>query len=288
VLTRENLDRFKVIVLANAACLSDGQCASIRDYVGRGGSVVAAFETSLRDEFGRPRREFGLADVFGVKYVSGPGGIVKNTYVALQGDHPVNAGYDGAGRIMGGTHLIAVEPSDAAAATPFLYVPDFPDLPMEEVYAREAPKGAAAVARQTAAGGRAVYVPWNIGEIFWRVMAVDHARLIGNAVRWALGKTPAVTISGKGVVDVALWESTEGLALSLMNLTNPMMLRGPVRDNFPVGELQVSFELPTGKAVATVRLLVVDCAAEFTVEGRRAVVVVPAVERLEVVHLVWA
>jgi hypothetical protein len=250
--------------------------------------VVAAFETSLRDEVGKRRREFGLADVFGVKYVSGPGGIVKNTYVALHGEHAVNSGYEGAGRIMGGTHLIAVEPSDATAATPFLYVPDFPDLPMEEVYAREPPKGAAVIARETAKGGRVVYVPWNIGEIFWRVMAVDHARLIGNAVRWALGKAPQVAIEGTGVVDVALSENAEGLALSLFNLTNPMMLRGPVRENFPLGELEVSFEIPSGKSAGKARLLVAGRAASFTVENGRVVVVVPRLERLEVVHLIWA
>ncbi len=34
VLTAENLDRFKLVVLANAACLSDAQCAAIRAYVG--------------------------------------------------------------------------------------------------------------------------------------------------------------------------------------------------------------------------------------------------------------
>ena len=50
-----------------------------------GGSVVAAYETSLRDETGKPRADFGLADVFGRQLVSGPRGIVKNTYVALDG-----------------------------------------------------------------------------------------------------------------------------------------------------------------------------------------------------------
>jgi hypothetical protein len=286
VLTAENLDRFKVIVMANASCLSDAQCEAIEKYVGRGGSVVAAHETSLRDEVGRPRKEFGLADVFGVKYVSGPRGIVKNTYVALHGAHPVNVGYDGARRIMGGTHLIAVEPGDAA--TPFLYVPDFPDLPMEEVYAREAPKGAAVVARETVGGGRVVYIPWNIGEIFWRVMAVDHARLIGNAVRWALGKTPRVTIEGNGIVDIALREDADGLALSVFNLTNPMMLRGPVRENFPIGEQKLSFEIPRGKSVGRARLVVADRAVPVALENGRAVVVLPGLERLEVVHLIWA
>jgi hypothetical protein len=212
---------------------------------------------------------------------------VKNTYVALNGDHPVNEGYQGAKRIMGGTYLLAVEATDAGATAPFLYVPDFPDLPMEEVYPRQEPQGAAVIARETSHGGRVVYIPWNIGEIFWKVMAVDHARLIANAVRWALGKKPQVTIEGKGIVDVVLRESEAGLALTLFNLTNPMMLKGPVRENYPLGAQKLSFEIPSGKSVARVWLVVADCSAHFNVEADRVVVDVPGIDRLEVVHISW-
>ena len=110
---------------------------------------------------------------------------------------------------------------------PFLYVPDFPDLPMEEVYPREAPRGAAVVAREHAGGGRTVYIPWNIGAIFWEVLAADHARLIANAVRWALGKRPRVEVEGTGVLDIAVRESDEGLAVVLSQPHQPDDDEGP-------------------------------------------------------------
>ena len=43
---------FKLLILADAAALSDAQCAAIREYVERGGSVLATFATSLYDETG--------------------------------------------------------------------------------------------------------------------------------------------------------------------------------------------------------------------------------------------
>jgi hypothetical protein len=224
--------------------------------------------------------------VLGAKFVSGPRGIVKNTYVALSGDHPVNKGFDGAERIMGGTRLIHVEPA-AGAETPVLYVPDFPDLPMEEVYPRKDPEGAAVIVRETGRGGRTVYIPWNIGEIFWEVFAVDHARLLSNAVHWALGKTPRVTVKGPGVIDLALRENAEGIALSLFNLTNPMMMKGPIRENYPLAAQTVSVEVPSGKSVAKAWLVVADRAASFSMKDGRAEVDVPGIERLEVLHLTW-
>lgn len=286
VLTADHLDRFKVIVLANASCLSDEQIVAIRAYADRGGSVVAAYETSLRDENGILRSDFGLADVLGVNLVSGPRGIVKNTYVEISGDHPINDGYDGAERIMGGTRLIDVKPA-AGTSTPFLYVPDFPDLPMEEVYPRKQADGAAVIARETGKGGRTVYIPWNIGEIFWEVLAADHGRLVSNAVRWALGKTQRVEVEGPGVVDIAVRESEDGLAISLLNLTNPMMMKGPVRDNIPLSKQKVAVEIPNGKTLHRAWLVVADRAAELSIENGRAIITVPEIERLEVLHLNW-
>lgn len=286
VLTPENLDRFKVLVLANATCLSDVQIDAIRAYVERGGSVVGAYESSLKDENGKKRSDFGLSDVFGASFVSGPRGIVKNTYVSVSGDHPINAGYEGAERIMGGTRLIHVEATEGTQ-TPFLYVPDFPDLPMEEVYPRDEPEGAAVIARETGKGGRAVYIPWNIGEIFWEVLAADHGKLIANSVLWALGKAPRVTVSGPGIIDLSVRDNAEALAVSMFNLNNPMMMKGPIRDNYPLPAQAVSIEIPQGKSVEKAWLTVADRAAAFTVKNGRAECTVPAIDRLEILHVSW-
>ena len=42
-------------------------------------------------------------------------------------------------------------------------------------------------------------------------------------------------MDGLGVVDLALREDASGLALTIVNLTNPMMLKGPVREVLPLG-----------------------------------------------------
>ncbi|MFE0757461.1 alpha-amylase family protein [Inquilinus sp. NPDC058860] len=285
-MTPERLDRFKVVILANATCLSDAQCAALDAYVGRGGSVVAAYETSARDENNRPRGALALGGLLGVSMTAPSRGPVQNSYVAINGSHPISAGYEGAARIIGGTHLIAVEAA-ADAEVPFLTVPDFPDLPMEEVYPREAPRGAALVARKHPGGGRTVYIPWNIGGIFWEVLAADHQRLIANAVRWALGKRPDVEVSGRSVLDVAVREGEGGLAVALQNLTNPMMMKGPTREIHPVGRQEVSVAVPAGRSFADARLLVAGAKAEARVEEGRVVVTVPGIDLVEVLHVAW-
>lgn len=286
MLSAETLSAFKVIILANASCLSDSQCETIRAYVAGGGSVVAAYETSLRDEDGTPRQQFALADVFGAKFRSGPRGIVKNTYVALTKPHPVNDGYDGARRIIGGTRLIDVD-MDAGATAPFLYVPDFPDLPMEEVYPREEPTMAAVVAKKHEGGGRTVFIPWNIGEIFWEVLAPDHGRLIANSVRWALSRKPKAAVEGRGVLDISYREGPDSSVIGMANLTNPMMMKGPVREIVPLGEQMVSVAIPKGREPLETRLLIADRVMEHNIVDGRVIVATEGIKRLEFVEITW-
>lgn len=284
--TAEELRRFRVLVLPDVERMSDEACAVVREFVRGGGGVVAGYRTSLLTPDGGRRADFGLADVLGVHLEQDARGPVKNNYIALTGEHPVSAGYGGARRIVGGTHLLRVTAA-ADAEVPFRFVPDYPDLPMEELYARRPPEDPAVVARHRPGEGRCVHIAFDIGSLFWETLQPDHGRLIGNAVAWALGRPPRVGVSGPGLHDVAVHEGDGELAVCVVNLTNPMAMRGPVRELIPVGPLAVSVALPPGRAGATARLLVAGADADVTVANGRATVVVDSIELLEVLHLVW-
>ncbi|WP_432877771.1 alpha-amylase family protein [Kribbella sp. CA-245084] len=282
VMTLERLRAFKVVVLANAEQLSDEQCAILRSYVEGGGSLVAAYQSSLYDERGAARPDFGLGDVLAVR-LTDKSRPVQNNYIALMDAHPLNAGFEGTKRIIGGTHIIGVE---SGAVAPFRFIPDFPDLPMEEVYQREAPDKPAVVCTENAAGGRTVYFPFNLGALFWEALQSDHGRLIGNAVSWALGKTPDVSVEGAGLVDVAVYKGDAGAAVALVNLTNPMAMRGPIRETLPLPPQTVSIAVPTDRV--KVRLLVAGTDVEPNVVDGRVEVVIPTAGLLEVVHVDWS
>ncbi|TDC02098.1 hypothetical protein E1267_30220 [Nonomuraea longispora] len=283
-LSAERLRPYKVLVLANSEQLSDEQCAVIRAHVAAGGGLVAAHQSSLYDGHGAPRDGFGLADVLGVDLVKPVRGPVKNNYIALTGEHPVNAGFGGAGRVIGGTRLLRVEAREGTRV-PFRFVPDFPDLPMEELYAREEPDAPAVVVGE--GQGRVVYFAFDLGAVFWEALQADHGRLIANAVRWTLGGEPAATVRGPGLADLAVRRDEDGVAVAVVNLNNPMAMRGAIRETIPLPPQTVSVALPPGVQGATARLLVADTETAAEVRDGRAEVPLTGVELIEVVHLTW-
>lgn len=57
LLDREHTDQFRTLIFPNIAALSTDQCNQIREFVERGGSIVATYETSLYDEWGVQRKD---------------------------------------------------------------------------------------------------------------------------------------------------------------------------------------------------------------------------------------
>lgn len=288
LLDESGIERFRVLVLPNVACLSDRACNRIRRFVEAGGGLVATHESSLYDETGKRRPDFALADLFGVSAAGEAEGPIRNSYIRFNraSHHPALAGFDDAGWMINGIWRQPVRPVAAFANQPFLRVAPFPDLPMEEVYPRDLDKSEPEIfLRELPGGGRVAYVPSDIDRTFWSVLAPDHGRLLANLVRWASRDSSPLVVDGAGVLDVTAWRQESSLAVHLVNLTNPMLMRGAFREIYPVGAQQVRLRLPAGAQPKSARLLERDSAVEFTVRGGWFECRVPEVRLHEIIAI---
>ena len=139
---------------------------------------------------------------------------------------------------------------------PLTLVPSYPDLPMEEVFPRTLHTDIPGVYLREPGNSRVVYFPWDIDRTFWEVMSVDHGKLLRNAVEWAVNEPKKVSVTGPGVLDVTVWRQKASMTVHLVNLSNPMMMKGPFREIIPVGEQQVRVRLAPGQKAQKVQLLV--------------------------------
>ena len=157
---------------------------------------------------------------------------------------------------------------------------------MEEVYPREEPRGGAVIARDTA-GGRTVYIPWNIGGIFWEVLAADHGRLIANAVRWALKDPSRVEVTGKVGARRRAPRERRRPRGDPAQPDQPDDAEGPDPRDLSRSARSRSRSRSTARRSPRARLLVAGREVPVRTEGGRAIVEVPGIDTLEVVHLTW-
>ena len=290
LLDAEHLKSFKLLILPNIAALSDNQCGQITEFVESGGSLLATFESSLYDETGKKRSDFGLSRLFGVSFDQGVEGPMQNSYLRLKSDpvtnkfHPVLEGLEDANRIVNGIFRVKISPGSAGFPSPITLVPTYPDLPMEDVYTRQPDTDIRELYLREAGNGRVAYFPWDIDRSFWQCLSADHGKLLTNTIRWALNEDPFVTVKAPGLVETTVWRQANSMAVHLVNMTNPMMMKGPFREFIPV-DAEVSVKIPDNKKVTGVQLPVSERKADFTVKDGRVILTVHQIMDQEIIGI---
>jgi hypothetical protein len=250
---------------------------------------MATFETSLYDENGNQRNDFGLGDLFGVSYDNGVEGPMQNSYLRLKSDpatnkfHPVLKDLEDAYRIINAIYRVKVKPVSEFPA-PVTLIPTYPDLPMEDVYPRQPETDIREIYLKEAGKGRIAYFPGDIDRSFWQIMSADHGKLLRNTVLWCLNEEPLVEVKGLGVIDVTLWRQKDSMTVHLVNLTNPMMMKGPFRELIPI-DAEVSIRIPDNLKVNGINLLVSDRKPDYKIKDGRISLSVPKIFDHEIVAM---
>ena len=92
-------------------------------------------------------------------------------------------------------------------------------------------------------------------------------------------------MKGPGLVDVTVWRQRDSMTVHLVNLTNPMMMKGPLREVIPIGPQQVTVKLPEGARPKKVQLLTAGKTVDYRVSGTAVMLTVPSVDVHEVVAI---
>lgn len=283
-LSAERLAQYKVVVLPNAALLSDSACAVLRTFVTGGGSLVSTFETSLYNEWGEARSDFGLAEVLGVSKTSQVEGPLRNSYLKVERQHPLLSGLGDTSFLPGSAFRVPIQDIQDPILT---RVPPYPAYPPEFVYAETDKTIGPSVAVREGAG-RSVYFSDDIDRTFWRSWNRDLGRLLSNAVRWAGRDDFQASVTGDGLLDVFYWETEPGLALHLVNYTTPALMKGPAREISIVGPQEVKLRLPKGFKARVATTLSDGRTVAFETQGDELVAKVPKVGEYEVLAITRA
>ena len=223
---REALAKYRVLVLPNAAALSDAQAVAVRTFVREGGGLVATCETSLFDDIGRPRRDFALADVFGVGYRGHPADRkdkpALDANFAVVADETYWKERSGVGRLTWTDHALVkdeklaglVPRRDVIFRGPQVLVSE-PSDP-SSVAVRLAPEGAApgtppvpGVVVRNFGKGRVVYFAAGVDAALWSYAFPYQRRLMARAMELAAGSPPPVTVAAPMCVQSTFFRQSD-------------------------------------------------------------------------------
>jgi len=288
----------KALILPNVVALSDAQCEAVRKFVANGGGLIATGFTSLCNESGDTRGDFGLGRLFGAHFTGKAGAerVVStqtlHSYLRLtpelrarvwgpksgdepraaSGRHPVLRGFEETDILPFGATLQPLR-LDAGVTVPLTFIPPFPVLPPETSWMREPKTDIPGLVLN----GRVGFLPAEIDRLYSRDNLPDHGALLANLARWAARDDIPLQLEGRGVFDCNLYTQPGRVIAHVVNLTATG--RMPVSDDdlIPSEALKLGVRLPEGVRGRSARMLVSGKGVATTRSGEWARVVVPPV-----------
>ena len=289
-LSPERLAAYSALILPNVALLSDAQSRVLEQYVDKGGSLLATFETGLYDENGKPRADFALGELFGIKKT---GARERAEYLPTQPIWPVHlqkiqqrnaitAGFEDTEWIAGPIWSVPLAP---VPNSPMTLIKPYPPYPTEEVYMRDPPTDIPTVVVREKGPSRLAYLAGDMDASYWRHDNWDLGRQLINTINWMLGDKNPISVKGEGLMEVFAWETEPGFALHMVNYNSPNAYRGKMRKAMTLGPQAVEMTLPRDVKIKKASLLRAETPLRFEQHGRRVTFTVPSVGSYEVAAL---
>ncbi len=279
---------FGALILPNLVAMTEAQAASVRQFVQRGGALLATGQSSLGNEWGDPQPDFALADLFGAHApehrpaTNDPArhraaSETQHSYLRLTPElnshapnvspdpnhvppvpprHPVLRGFEETDLLAFGGVLDLLR-VDAGAQVLLTFVPAFPVFPPEATWMRVPRTNIPGlILNESPTHGRVAFLPADLDRRFARDNLPDHGNLLANLVRWAARDDIPLVVEGPGLIDCHLYRQPGRLILHVLNLTNAGTWRAPVYELIPVGPLRLKVKLPQDVRGQTARFLV--------------------------------
>lgn len=279
----ELLARYDLLILPDAACLSDQQAAVIDAFVERGGCLLATGATGLYTERGRPRDAYALG-CLGADQVKTTQLDMRGAYlrVGLKGAHERELlshvprtdliFLDGAMRF--------VEPRPGATSSLTL-VPPCAYGPPEKVAIDQVESDVPGILWHDYGRGHTAYLPWGVDALYYRHSNPAHDGLYYSVLR-AFSPRPQAIVDAGPQLELGVFAQRDGGYL--VNLVN---LSGHHGTAFfaPVPMRELELRLLLGREVQTARSLQLDQDLTLVQEDSYTVTRLPVLNLFDTIRL---
>jgi len=264
-MTAERLVDYKLVYVPNAPCLSDAQCAMLASYVEGGGNLVATHLTSIADEFGRPRHNYGLSELFGASLKSLEPLEIPDLYL----------------RIKSSGNLIPQDPQ----------VMWFEAEPGAEVLAETHDRGhrstlGPAVIARRQGKGQVIYIGSGLEAVYEETLNESLRAYFHSLLDPILAPSRTYELEFRPGLMPQFVSSPDTLLLHLLANTGNIWKKLLVQEEFlPVKNVRVRLRVPQGRSAKSVALMWSGVAPSWSVRDGWVELTVPQVQVYEVIRV---
>ena len=264
-MTAERLAKCKLVYVPNAPCLSEAQCSRLASYVEGGGTLVATHLTSVADEFGRPRNNYGLSELFGATLKSGEPLEIPDLYL----------------RVLSSGKLIPQDPQ----------VMSFQAAPGAEVIGETYDRGhrrtlGPAVVTRRQGKGQAIYIGSGLEAVYEETLNESLRAFFHSLLDPILASSRTYELEFRPGLMPQFASSQETLLLHLLANTGNIWKKLLVQEEFlPVKNVRVRLRLPQGRTAKSVALMWSGTAPSWSVRDGWVELMVPQVQVYEVIRV---
>jgi hypothetical protein len=271
-MTAERLARYLLIYVPNAPCLSDAQCSMLAKYVEDGGTLLATHLTSVADEFGRLRKNYGLADLFGATLSSPEPVEIPDLYL-----RPVPSIVM---PLLPWGHLIPQDPQVMLFKSEGVQV-------LLETYDRGHRRtlGPAVIGRRHGKG-RVIYIGSGLEAVYEETLNESLRRVLQSLLDPFIGRKRNYEVEYRPGLSSQFASSSDVLLLHLFANTGNIWKKLLVQESFlPITNVRARLRLPQGRTARSASLLWSGAAPSWKVTNGWVELSIPQVHPYEVVRV---
>ena len=247
---KERLQKYKLVILPNVRCMSDKEISALKDYVRDGGNVIATYATSLYDADFRERSDYGLAELFGVRYAGKRENTRRDNYqYILNKKHPVVAPLTAQTELLFNAGFTALCKPAKGADVICTWVPTIQNQPPDKSWVPEFSTEFPTIVENSFGKGKTMYFSNQPGLLSHEIGHPDPRHLLAASIRHLAGDAIQIETNAPSSVHIGLTKSLIApgqYILSLVNTTSGPVR--PIRELLPVNNIEVKLKLD-GKSV---------------------------------------
>jgi hypothetical protein len=252
-LSAEQLAKYKLLIMPEAALLDDRQVRTVDAFVHDGGGLISTGRTSLFDGEGHARPSFGLCNILCADYV----GLINYSVSFIQPtDHVICSDVDRRGSIPHRGCQIKVSPGEEAAVVARIVLPATEVVDSVRWFAfgqEDVPPGEttgypAALAHQSGKG-RCVYFAGDAMGVYGRYGYPALRTLFLNAIRWASSGQQPLVVQGPLNLECRCFRQRDRFVIHLLSYATSHLrlfanVGGPVvEEGIPCRDISVRLSL---------------------------------------------